>query len=252
MSYTLLKAAPVIETIEKLEARIGARFPAAGLRSVCQSLQETARRCAAEADRLNQPAIPLRLSVYAIWTLGAAALAFLLGSIRYAEVELEAVRLVQVLEPAMNIAVLVGIGVAALGQLETRLKRARALDYLHELRSIAHVVDMHQLTKDPYRSAPNALPATEFSPKEILPPALLERYLDYCAELLSLTGKLAALLAQSCKDAVVIDAASDVETLTTGLAQKIAQKTTLLSRLIDPPGAPAGRLGENRVASSPV
>ena len=33
--------------------------------------------------------------------------------------------------------------------LEGRLKRRTALRMLHRLRSIAHVVDMHQLTKDP-------------------------------------------------------------------------------------------------------
>jgi hypothetical protein len=230
MAYRTLNAACVVETISRLELRIAARFPAAGLRSVCKTLHETATRCAAEAERLNQPALAVRLSVYGVWLLGAAALAWLVTSVHFEAVELEAAPLIQILEPAMNIAVLVGIGVVSLGQLETRIKRARALDYLHELRSIAHVVDMHQLTKDPGRSGAKALPATEHSPKENLPPALLGRYLDYCTEMLSLTGKLAALLAQSCKDAEVADAASDVESLTTGLAQKIWQKMTLLER----------------------
>lgn len=230
MPYKTLSAACVIETIVRLEQRIGARFPTAGLRAVCKSLHDTATRCAVEAERLNEPALAVRLSVYGVWILGAAALLWLLTSLNYEAVEMEAAPLVQLLEPVMNIAVLVGIGVVSLGQMETRVKRARALDYLHELRSIAHVVDMHQLTKDPNRTGPQALPATEFSPKENLPPALLERYLDYCTEMLSLTGKLAALLAQSCKDAEVADAASDVEALTTGLAQKIWQKMTLLSR----------------------
>jgi len=35
--------------------------------------------------------------------------------------------------------------------LESRVKRARALAMIHELRSIAHIIDMHQLTKDPER-----------------------------------------------------------------------------------------------------
>lgn len=230
MAYRTLKSESVIETIGRLEQRIGARFPQAGLRRVCATLLETANRCAAEAERLNRPALPIRISVYAVWVLGASALAWILTTLRYDDLAPDAVRLAQTLEPAMNIAVLVGLGVVSLGSLEERWKRARALDYLHELRSIAHVVDMHQLTKDPYRSAPNALPATEFSPKEVLSPALLERYLDYCGELLSLTAKLAALLAQSCKDAEVADAASDVEALTTGLSQKIWQKATLLGR----------------------
>jgi hypothetical protein len=228
MPYRTLKSACVIETIDLLEKRIGARFPEAGLKRVCTTLLETAQRCAAEAERLNKPAMGIRLSVYAIWALGAAAFAWVLMTLQYGTMNRDAARLAQALEPAMNIAVLVGIGVVSLARLEERWKRARALGYLHELRSIAHVVDMHQLTKDPNRSAGSTLPTTEFSPKEHLPPALLERYLDYCSELLSLTGKLAALLSQSCKDSEVADAASDVEALTTGLSQKIWQKMTLL------------------------
>src|SRR5258708_24597219 len=30
----------------------------------------------------------------------------------------------------------------------SRIKRARALKAMHELRSLAHIIDMHQLTKD--------------------------------------------------------------------------------------------------------
>ena len=44
---------------------------------------------------------------------------------------------------------LVGAGVFFLMTLETRVKRRRALEAIRELRAIAHIVDMHQLTKDP-------------------------------------------------------------------------------------------------------
>lgn len=233
MTYGELRADCVVETIDRLALRIGARFPNGGLERVCTALAQSARRCAAEADRLNRPQRLLRAGVYSVWTLGAAAFAWVIASLHFDRVSLEASSLIPLLEPAMNIAVLVGLGVLALGRLEQDWKRARALGYLHELRSIAHVVDMHQLTKDPARSAPGAIAPTAHSPKDPLPPALLERYLDYCSEMLSLTGKLAALLAQSCRDAAVADAASDVEALTTGLSQKIWQKMTLLERLAD-------------------
>ncbi|MBY0423920.1 MAG: hypothetical protein K2Q06_16575 [Parvularculaceae bacterium] len=231
MTYGTLRADCVVETIDRLALRIGARFPGGGLESVCRALAEAARRCAAEAERLNRPQRLLRAGVYTVWALGGVAFLWVLTTLHYDDVRLEAASLIPVLEPAMNIAVLVGIGVLSLGRLEQNWKRSRALGYLHELRSIAHVVDMHQLTKDPARSVPNAIAPTAHSPKDPLPPALLERYLDYCSEMLSLTGKLAALFAQSCRDAEVADAASDVEALTTGLSQKIWQKMTLLERL---------------------
>lgn len=227
LPYRTLSALQVINTIDALSRRICERFPGSGLQNVSEELAAVARRCAAESERLRDPVIPIRLSVYSIWALGAGALAWIALTLHYDDVEFEAASLVQVLEPAMNIAVLVGLGVVTLGRLEERWKRAKALDYLHELRSIAHVVDMHQLTKDPYR---RLLPATASSPAESLQGPLLERYLDYCSEMLSLTGKLAALFAQSCRDPEVVAGASDIEQLTTALSRKIWQKIMAFSR----------------------
>lgn len=227
MTCSTLDPRSVIATIDALGRRIGERFPGSGLEKVASELSQTARRSAAEAERLRDPVIAIRISVYSIWALGAAALAWIALTLHYDAVDFEAASLVQVLEPAMNIAVLVGLGVVTLGRLEERWKRAKALDYLHELRSIAHVVDMHQLTKDPYR---RALPATASSPKAHIEGPLLERYLDYCSEMLSLTGKLAALFAQSCRDPEVVAGASDIEQLTTALSRKIWQKIMVFSR----------------------
>ena len=73
------------------------------------------------------------------------------------------------------------------------MKRNRALKLLHELRSLAHIVDMHQLTKDPGIHHRPAIPGLR-----LLAPAHddrveLSRYLDYCSEMASLIGKIAAL-----------------------------------------------------------
>ena len=56
----------------------------------------------------------------------------------------------------------------------------------------------------------------------------LSRYLDYCAEMLSLTGKVAALYVQEFDDAVAVAAVNDVEQLTTGMSRKIWQKLMIL------------------------
>ena len=56
----------------------------------------------------------------------------------------------------------------------------------------------------------------------------LRRYLDYCTEMLSLTGKLAAVYVQNFDDEVALAAVNEVEALTTGLAGKIWQKITIL------------------------
>ena len=61
-----------------------------------------------------------------------------------------------------------------------------------------------------------------------LTPLLLNRYLDYCSEMLSLTGKIAALYVQQFDDSVSLVAVSEVEQLTTGLNNKIWQKIMIL------------------------
>ena len=61
--------------------------------------------------------------------------------------------LAQGIEAAIGDVVYVAVAVFFLVTIETRVKRRRALRAIHELRSIAHVIDMHQLTKDPERRA---------------------------------------------------------------------------------------------------
>jgi hypothetical protein len=133
----------------------------------------------------------------------------------------------QGIEAAMNIVVLLGASLFFLTSLELRMKRHRALRDLHVFRSLAHVVDMHQLTKDP-SSVGEQGPATASSPRHNMSKFELTRYLDYCSEMLSLINKLAAIYAQNLPDAIVIDAVNDIEELTTSLSSKIWQKITIL------------------------
>ncbi|MFK7767923.1 MAG: hypothetical protein AB8B55_11935 [Mariniblastus sp.] len=137
--------------------------------------------------------------------------------------------ILQIMETATNNVVLVGAAVFFLLTVETRYKRQRALKALHELRSIAHVIDMHQLTKDPHRIMSGAAyQRTGGSPKLEMTQFMLRRYLDYCSEMLSLTGKIAAVYAQEFDDGVAMAGAAELETLTTGLSRKIWQKIAML------------------------
>jgi hypothetical protein len=87
---------------------------------------------------------------------------------------------------------------------------------------------MHQLTKDPAIIV--GLGPTASSPVRDLTTAELLRYLDYCTEMLSLIGKLAALYVQYFPDAQVTSAVNDVEELTTDLSRKIWQKIILVQQ----------------------
>jgi hypothetical protein len=116
--------------------------------------------------------------------------------------------------------------------LETRFKRRLALRELHRLRSIVHIVDMHQLTKDPEHLL-SPLEKTPSSPVRHFTRFELARYLDYCTELLSLSSKLAALHVQHLNDPVVLNAVNDVETLAANLSSKIWQKIVILDTVVD-------------------
>ena len=63
-------------------------------------------------------------------------------------------------------------------------------------------------------------------------PFELARYLDYSAEMLSLTGKLAALYGERTNDPEINATVNDVETLTAGIARKIWQKIMMLDNYV--------------------
>jgi hypothetical protein len=218
--YQSLDPVRIIETLEKLRARIEKRFPASGLSSVCNELTATARHTTQRAAEIASHNWPLRIGAGVIILAGLWALVSALRFFHLEDVETN-VGLLQSLEAAVNLLILFGGATWFLVGLDDRLKRQRALDQLHTLRSLAHVVDMHQLTKDPHTQGDPAA----------LGPEDLARYLDYCAEMLALIAKLAALYADRVRDPVVIDAVTEIENLTTGLARKIWQKITLIGKV---------------------
>jgi hypothetical protein len=89
---------------------------------------------------------------------------------------------------------------------------------------------MHQLHKDPERVLQRG-ELTPSTPKIDMTSFELSRYLDYCSEMLSLTGIIAGLYAQYSEDPVLVDAVSDIEQLTNGTSRKIWQKLMILHQL---------------------
>ena len=138
--------------------------------------------------------------------------------------------LFQGLEALVNDVVFIGIAVFFLLTWERRLKRRRALRALHTLRSMAHIIDMHQLTKDPGRLLIVGVD-TAASPLRLTNPFELTRYLDYCSELLSVISKVGALYVQGFQEPETMDAVDQLESLTAGLSRKIWQKIMILDRV---------------------
>jgi hypothetical protein len=233
----------VIETISALQQRITERFPGAGLGGVCAELNAIAQHNSQRAEAIGRRNIFLRAFVFlvlagGVWLLVRVAMLISISTSTTAD---NVYSVLQGIEAAMNIIVLMGAALFFLITIEDRLKRRRALTALHELRSIVHVIDMHQLTKDP-SAVVSVGGKTPSSPARTLSRFEVARYLDYCSEMLSLTSKVAVLYAQAFPDPVVTEAVSDIERITAGLSQKIWQKIMISHafRVDSAPAQPAG------------
>ena len=225
MPYRELDQANIITTIEKLKARISERFPGSGLSKVADELVRIGNEVLVTVKYLGEPnwaiRIPVTIAILLIVVLAGIAMTKANPSADLSGWG--------TIESGISNVVFVGIAIVFLLSIETKIKRRRALRMIHQLRTVAHVVDMHQLTKDPERLT-SPVPDTESSPERTMTSVQLGRYLDYCSEMLSVTSKLAALLVQRFSDEVILDAVNDIETLTTGLSGKIWQKIRLIDR----------------------
>ncbi|MBL9048881.1 MAG: hypothetical protein JNK19_02070 [Tabrizicola sp.] len=227
MPFRSLDPDRILATTERLERRIVERFPNRGLAQVAGEVTSLARKVRGEVQLLSPPIWWLRGLVAAMILAGSAVFLWVGSIIPLNQVGREAIGSVQGVEAAINTTVLTILGLVALVRLEARVKRQRVARGLHELRSVIHVIDMHQLTKDPVTLSPDFQP-TETSPRRDLDGVGMSRYLDYCSELLSITGKLAALYAQAVPDEGVAQAVNDIELLGSSLSRKIWQKISVI------------------------
>lgn len=230
-AYRSLDAARIVETARALRGRIEERFRESGLARVAAELEAVSREAAATSAWLEAPNRWVRAGVAACILLLLLALGVGVASVHHVGPFFSSLaELMQGLDAAVNDAIFLGLALFFLLTWEGRLKRRRALGALHVLRSMAHIIDMHQLTKDPERVA-RAGPDTPSSPKRALTPFELTRYLDYCSEMLSVISKIAALYVQRLDDPQVLAAVNEIETLTAGLSRKIWQKIMILDRI---------------------
>src|SRR5262245_16751210 len=226
--YRRLDPEKIIETIRALHGRIARRFPGSGLGKVAADLRLVGEEAVTRSAWIQKPHFPSRFAATSLTLSILALMVLMLIHIRQFRFE-EYTNFIQALEASISSVVFIGAAIIFFVSWEHRIKRKRALTALHELRSLAHIVDMHQLTKDPESyfapAAEQNLPGRRMTPFE------LNRYLDYCSESLALISKIAALYVQGFQDTVLLDAVDDVEDLTAGLSRKIWQKITILENL---------------------
>ena len=227
--YRQLDEANILRTLERLKLRIEERFPGSGLSKVADELIVVGGEVSETVSYLRRPNYLIRIPVGIAIILMLALVVMIVLRVPWQTQPSNLDQVNSLASNGINNIGFLGIAIFFLLTIETKLKRKRALKTIHELRSFAHVVDMHQLTKDPERLGSDA-PDTASSPERTMTPAQLGRYLDYCSELLSVDSKLAALLVQDFTDEVLLGAVNEIETLTTGLSGKIWQKIRLIER----------------------
>lgn len=232
-TYRRLDPDKIISTIDSLEQRITTNLGERGLTRICRELGKVARDAKRRVITLQRPNLWLRVVPIAMTALVAYATWLMTHNIDdlLTSIDKDAAReftdLIEHLQKfksriavpiAFTVPLPLVIGMFVfIWTLESRWKRHRALRYLHELRSIIHVIDMHQLTKDPHHVGDGSDPDHVSGDK-------LLRYLDYCAELLSMSGKVAALYAESSHDPLVIETVNDLGQITSNLGNKIWKK----------------------------
>jgi hypothetical protein len=228
--YRTLRADRIIETAQQLEARILERFPKSSLGKLAAELSSIADEGRDRCDAIRRSHHPLRIGGFILIAVGIGGLVALFSQVEFTAGMWQIENFLEGFEAILASIVFIGAAIAFLITLDTRYKRRKALDAIGELRAIAHIVDMHQLTKDPEPTIVQG-PATPSSPKRALTPFELNRYLDYCSELLSIIAKIGALYVQAFPDPVALRAVDEVEDLCSGLSQKIWQKVMILDHL---------------------
>ena len=226
-----LESQYVADTVGRLEARIRARFPERRLGDVARDLHSTVPQIHDGFERSKERRGHVRLFsrvtsvLILVGTVGALVVALWDPLTEGTDSSFDWATIV---ESTVNDVVFASIAVFFLWAMPERLERRTLLDLLHRLRSLAHVVDMHQLDKDPEQARPDYHPTSVSPERRIMNAEELHHYFDYCSELVSLIAKTAALCAERTSDPVVLGTVSEIETLAAQMSQKIWQKISLL------------------------
>jgi hypothetical protein len=239
--YRHLRADQLIKTAERVAGRVKERFADSSLADLAGTVVSLTREALEQAERIQRPNWLLRgvlLALAALVLAGGVAVAL---SLRGQGTPLT--RVMEFMRATSGGAVYLGVVLVFFVTLEIRFKRRKAVRAVHELRALAHIIDMHQLAKDPERLVGGANGSHE--PGKVLSAEAMGHYLNYCTELLALVSKIGQLYVQDFPDGTALAAVDHFETLATGLSQKIWQKLMILDRIRA--GAPVLPQGGNAV-----
>jgi hypothetical protein len=219
--YHSLDPLKIIQSETELSAKISRRFPGRGIDRLSGELTIACRQSAIISHQLSKPNWWLRSIQYLLILMILFSLGVGLSRLSLSTGIDDMFELIQGVESSINDLVFLVVAVWFIMKMESAWKRRISLRSLHKIRSIAHVIDMHQLAKDP-----EVLDVEQDRDLAFL----LIKYLDYCSDMLSIASKAAALHVQGFEDQDTLSAVREIEALTDGFRTRIWQKIGIIER----------------------
>jgi hypothetical protein len=227
--YREIDPTKLIHTVSKMADRVEEQFPASGLAAVANEVAAVAEGTVARVAEIKRPRIGLRITVGIMVLLvvsGPFLFSFLLS---FSEEVTNLGDFLEATDAGLHMLLVLGGGIFFLVGMENQIHRNQALEALAEFRSLAHLVDLHQINKDP---GLDSVLAPHHDTRTVRSDEALASYLDFSGDLLSIVGKLAAYYAQNLSDRVVLDAVNEIETLTSSLSNKLWLKILVLREMM--------------------
>jgi hypothetical protein len=231
MEYRHLNPQKLTGTAQLISERVEAMFPGSGLGEVSREVVSATQHVIGEVNELRKPLWQLRIWI-TLGILFLCAIPIAVGALLdFRETFGSLAEFMQATDAGFNVLILLLGGAVFLMKTEARSKRNRAHKALNELRSLAHVIDMHQLSKDPGIRG-WMLPGPK---REQRRPACIGNdtdlwfYLSFSSDLLAILGKSAAWFAEHLTDRDILQTVNDVENLCNDTSRKVWQKMSFLN-----------------------
>ena len=223
----LLRQAELLKTATRIRDQIKARFKEAGLSNVAALIVKTTEEAEDTAKAIARTDWRVFAGQALVVVLAVVGVVAYFQSGQNPKPVLQTVT--EFLDSAKGSAAILVAAGAFLFTLGRWRKRGRVLRAIHKLRALAHLVDMHQLSKNPTRLG-QAVPSHEVAGQP-LDAESMRLYLHFCTELLAVVGKLGQLYVQEFSDSTALAAVDQFEELAMGLSSKIWQKLMILDRV---------------------
>ena len=226
--FRIINPEKLVLTVDKLADRVEEDFPSSGLSAVANEVAAVAEGTVKRVEEIRRPRIYLRVMVGILVATALAGPLLFSVLVSFSEEVTNLGDFLEATDAGLHMLLILAGAIIFLVGLENRLRRNEALDALADFRSLSHLLDLHQINKDP---GLDRKPAPDPDHRTVQSDEALADYLDYSGDLLSIIGKLAAYYAQHLRDRVVLDAVNEIENLTSSLSSKLWLKILVLREM---------------------